>query len=148
MRVYTCSLQGHCEIRSPSVLQQQEAHSQNSPHAQHRGWVAGKRSEVVIWCSGQRLTCSFGHVAVTSVTITGSAGEIYQFLAALPLLMQLFPHGTIGLDQVNHLLEFRVQFHKRLNGENKTCDQNNNNNSNKKENQYLLVSFCCHIFVF
>lgn len=73
-----------------------------------------------MWRGGQELTRSFGHVIVTNVTITGSVGKIHQFLAALSLLVQLSPHGTIGLDHVNHRLEFRVQFHKSLNGKRKT----------------------------
>lgn len=81
----------------------------------------------MMWRGDQELTRSFGYVIVTNLTITASAGEIHQFLAALALLVQLIPHGTIGLDHVNHWLEFRVQFYKSLHGKRKTNYQNNNN---------------------
>ena len=40
--------------------------------------------------------------------------RIHQFLAALPLLMELVPLSAVGLDHVNHRLEFRIQSGKSL----------------------------------
>lgn len=88
---------------------------------------------------GQELTRSFGHNVVTNVTITGSVGKIHQFLAALPLLVQLIPHGTIGPDHVNHGLEFRVQFHQSLNGKRKT------HKIIIKKQIFASLLFCCQI---
>lgn len=67
-----------------------------------------------MWRGGQELTRSFGHFIATDVTITGRTVEMHKLLTMLPLLVQLIPHDTIGLDHVNHRLQFRVQFHKGL----------------------------------
>lgn len=77
----------------------------------------------MMWHGGQELTRRFGHFIVTDVTNTGCTGEIDKVLAALSLLVQLIPHGTICLDHVNHGLQFRVQFHKGLGRERHTIER-------------------------
>lgn len=82
--------------------------SQNNPHAQSCGRVAGQRLRCNL--EQQKLTGRFGHAANTRVTIQ----EVHQVLAGLSLLVQFIPLGTVGLDHVNHRLEFRIQFYQCL----------------------------------